>query len=463
MRWDGGNPVGVRWMNVPRGACLAALAFATLACSGSDRAPFLDRTMNECPAPDASCDITTTDCQRNLFAATACERHQTDVPMPKVRTISLDEYAKESAARASTDPALGRWTPALQLLGLLPSGVSVNQAATGASVDNVAAYYDPEKKDVTVIARGGADLLGNAVELSHEFVHALQDAEVDLQKLEQQWITSTDSSVAVRSLPEGEATVLSTAVVVARGAGRDPRDLLWSKFEGALLDSVLKSIQSSSTPFVTAMLTLPYPIGTAYLAPEWLLDGRSAIDPLYGSPLLSAVDWVDDVPAGGPSEAEPLDCYPTTAPTGFGASDHDAFGLAGTVGLTVSLGEDPTTAWADSTSGWRGDSVVVFESTTGSDVAVAWRVRWATAAAAHGFAAAVQAGAQGASVRVTTADREVQLLAMSDATALDDWSAGMQCGAAADLPSAPTSGAAPTAAIRALHRPAPAAVHAALR
>jgi hypothetical protein len=414
----------------------------TVGCGGKDVSP-------DCPTPNPYCDITTEGCQQTLFAATACMRHQSGVSMPPVRSISLAQFSKESgASSAGSDAASAHWTDAFQLLGLLPAGVTAGTAASGTSVDNIVAYYDPKKKNVTVIERPDTtDPRERTLELSHEFVHALQDAEVDLQGFEKKWVSSTDSFVANRALPEGEATVLSAAVL-AKASGRSPKQVAWSTLGTSLLDSVLSTVQSSGTPFFTATLTLPYPLGTAYLAPEWLGLGQPAIDAMYESPLLSVVDWVDEVPAGGKSTVEPLDCHPTTAPAGFGGFDHDTLGVAGALGLLVSLGHEAKVAWGEATSEWRGDSVVVFTSDAGSEVAVAWRTRWATAASATRFADAFGGSAPSGSLRVTTADREVQVLGMSDATALETWSTSMQCGTAGELPSGTQPGAAMAAMLR---------------
>jgi hypothetical protein len=392
-----------------------------------------------------ACDVTTVGCQSSVFAATACERSQADAPQPPVRVITLDAYNSELQS-GTPGPNEAQWSSAAQLLGLFPPGVSVEQAAAGAASGNVVAYYDPDTKGVTIIERGpsagASSPLDDVFELSHEFVHALQDASIDLQGFRSQWATSTDTSVATRALIEGEADVLGAAVT-ERAAGGVPSQFRWTMFEDSLWSSILDSVQNDAVPFMTAVLVLPYPLGTAYLDDRWLAGGQPAIDAVYGAPLRSALDYQNDIEVGSTTLVEPLDCYPTTAPSGYTGVDSDALGMAGVLGIYVRAGQSASTAWTRSQS-WRGDAMAVFDA-PGGGVAVAWRTRWATGADAADFETAISAVTSGT---VTVSAQDVTVLSAADPALVPAWAQSMVCGSIDQMPTAAAGSTSPTALLR---------------
>ena len=409
-----------------RAAVGAFVVLAAMACSSDPG--------DGCVA--SACDITDGQCQKAIFAATACAREQNGTAMPKVRTISVDEYRKELTDGQNAPTANDQtWTTALQLLGFLPAGKSIGDASTDTSASDVAAFYDTDTKSVTVIDRGASDQQQDLFILSHEFVHSLQDAKTGLDAFEQKWAHSTDSDIAVHALVEGEAVVLSSGVL-SRSVGRDPHDTNWPALESSFFDSIFASIDSAGAPFLTAVESLPYPVGSSGLLKPWLDSGQPGIDAFYAHPRQSLVDWTGDVTLGSTS-VEPIGCYPTAAPPDYGGVDHDTFGIAGAMIVFMGSGGNARSAY-DASSGWRNDSVVTFAPGDAADAgrAVAWRTHWDSPASAAMFQAAAQRALPAAVTAVDDADVTVRVASTPEV--LMQWD-GTACGAESDLPVAPPS------------------------
>lgn len=363
--------------------------------------------------------------------------------MPALRTATPEQLEAELRAQLARESAsVDYWSPALQAVGLLPRATggtagALDEAAIDAFLANVAAYYDPRVQRITVIDRGApADALESNFLLSHEYVHALQDLDVGLEAFWARWVTSTDSNTATNTLLEGEATVLGT-VVLAESLGQPATSIDWTGYVDRILSSIFESAEQSDAPLLIAIQGLPYPVGTDFVSNAWLAGGNANVALLYDEPYVALLDWAEGYSTERrPTLAEPLDCYPTAAPVGFVPEDDDTLGMAGTFALLLTLGEPASAAWSAS-FGWRGDSMVVFRQDVdppdASRVAVAWRIRWASAEEAQAFEAAVRNGLV-VSGMTAVIDREVLIYAATDPETLSVWADAMRCGTAGELP-----------------------------
>jgi hypothetical protein len=378
------------------------------------------------------CDITESSCQASIFALTAQVRGQSGATMPSIRTITLEEFAAslEDEPEAPDEGPLV-WSEALSLLDLLPEGSSISDELSAAQVTGVAAYYDTETQGITVIDRGPSDPLDDLFVLAHEFVHGLQDAEVGLDAFFEQWSGSTDASVSLRSLVEGEANLIAVGVV-AGALERPVETFNWSAYYDALKTGVKGEITASVAPFFTAYLLLPYTLGTEQLGPLWLAGGQSVFPPLYAAPRVSALDWLDDTHLFAASRVETMACLPTSGPPGFVAFGHDSLGPAGLLALGYQRSYDIEGAWRNAEE-YRGDSLVVFvEEGVPDSFAAAWRIRLESASAAETWAGRVRAGL-GEGAAVTTDDRELLFYAASPEV-LAAWTDSAHCGTPEELP-----------------------------
>ena len=97
--------------------------------------------------------------------------------IPPVRTVSADEAREEGLAQLDEDyPPKRRAADeqVLILLGLLPEGSDIRELAGTIFGEEVAGYYDDEKKQMTLVADFGEGTEGE-ITLAHELTHALED------------------------------------------------------------------------------------------------------------------------------------------------------------------------------------------------------------------------------------------------------------------------------------------------
>ncbi len=381
------------------------------------------------------CDIRTSQCQRAVFESTAELRGQSGQRLPRIRTRTLAQIEAEfrSQTTPELDPERNAWWRALALLRLVPGGGEPDEVSLQEFLDSVAAYYDPSNKQITIIDRGTPDdtVQGSFV-LSHEFVHVLQDRDIDIVDFSDRWVTSTDSSVAVKALIEGEATLLSNALL-AHARGYAISDVDWLTYDTDVMQSIFESVNRNGAPLLAASQLLPYPVGSAYLVDRYKRDGIAAVARLYEQPPLSLLEWTTGAWEKQSVSPEPLECFPTSAPPGYRGLDHDALGRVGVFAAQAATHE-PGSAWTAS-EGTRGDSMVLFvqegELNESTHVALVWRIAFASAYDAQSFRGAVDGPIAPARVELA-GDREVVIRAATDASVLDGWTIG--CGRAEELP-----------------------------
>lgn len=355
-----------------------------------------------CSAP-TNCDITQTACQRAVMTLTACVRGDAAPKLPAFRVVTpaqlrteLEQEAKDSGGDTSFDKALAGF-------GLLPAGKSGNEAAVDLQVDNLAAYYDDQKKRVTVIDTGSNDQTNRMYVLSHELTHYLQDKTTGFDKLRKRFSGSSDQTIALSALVEGEAIATSThalAVIL----GRSESDIDWDKLFTGMLDDILDGLASSDAPLFYAAEQLPYPLGGRYVEAVWEDYGRSHVDALFHTSPMSLLDWKVGYGDGKvkPSLLQPLDCAPPLAPAGLMFELHglDSLGFAGALALLAAAPQPNTDARTAARADYdlagtlRGDAIAVYTLMHAADTApvlAAWRLRFADESSARTVQARVDA------------------------------------------------------------------------
>ncbi|MDH5676476.1 MAG: hypothetical protein OEZ06_30430 [Myxococcales bacterium] len=403
----------------------------------------------------SGCDILTKSCQQSVLEATARAREQSDFELPAVRTIEAqqlgDELRKRAEAHIDQLEAVNlTWTSALHMLGLLSPEANLVDAMIGDLQKNVVAYYDPETKEVTLLQGSEArEPLEGVNLLAHEFAHALQDQESDLTDFRQRWIDSNDSQVAVDSLIEGEAVVV--AATVLDNASGPNREFDWDGLAYFFRRDILAAIENSNESLLTASHQLPYTLGTTALIDTFReRGGPDRVRAIYGAPPTTAHDWLFGAIDVGPRRQRLLTCFPTRGPEGEAALAHDTLGIAGVLGLALTLGEPIDVAWSVA-GDWRDDSLVVFADAYGEAArGVAWRIR-VNGEVRPGLAGGVVVRLPDTAVRRD--GLELMYLAAADPDLLAAWNDSFTCGQASELPDGETAGTGMAALRRwALHR-----------
>jgi hypothetical protein len=144
----------------------------------------------------------------------------------------------------------------LSLLGLLPPGTDLGEAAASTYGEGVAGYYDPRSGRMRIVK--GAQTANRVLyemTVAHELTHALEDQrfDFDLARL----AAGDDAALAYTALIEGTATALMFRYVERRFG---PEETL-----GGLAASAFQPT-GNLPPFLMAQLVFPYTAGERFVA-----------------------------------------------------------------------------------------------------------------------------------------------------------------------------------------------------
>lgn len=315
-------------------------------------------------------------------------------------------------------------------LGLLPAGSDLMQSILDLLQEQVAGYYDPKTKQLTVIDSDSSLDLASRVTLAHELDHALQDQRWDLQGMQDAIDpVEGDQASAVQALIEGDATLLM---------------LIWSMKHAA---SDLTTDAGVPLPGMESLvgvpqllqrqLFFPYLDGFAFLNRAWGPGGWEAVDAVWDAPPVSTEQVMH--PERYPDELPIPIALPDLAPNlgdGWSVTGETVMGELNT-GIWVADGApwDPTSFSfagqqmpnASAADGWGGDRLVTLDGPDGA-WGLLWQTAWDTPEDAAEFrAAAIAALADLGSPWTVTLDdvtgsdlaAPVQVRIASDAVTLD--------------------------------------------
>jgi hypothetical protein len=312
---------------------LAALLATLAGCSGDDE-PLTTQPvpLRECPDHDYStCDIREPACQERLLSLAACVFGSSEMPSVPIRVLT------EAELRAELENELGAPTPEEAAKDAVIEGVlrDLDLAAEGAlstqaSIDNVIESFDGLYRDaengIILLDRGKSrnDLDSDAL-LFHELVHAVQDAEYDLNALSDEFATTTDASLSWRSLVEGQATWYQYRVAAAM-LGYDTVDFDFQRLFQDLRDDLVVTAQDDESPYIASFGTFPYAYGTNLMYEAWLADRAGFEATLFGAPPLTTLEIMRRSLGVEEPAVEPL-AFSDPVPTeDFTLLDHDSFG-----------------------------------------------------------------------------------------------------------------------------------------
>ena len=364
------------------------------------------------------CNISERDCQEDVYYTMLRYRGDGVDPfagLPPIERITLDEH-RARVARASAAPAEPTaWDLAFTALGLLDARATLSAAGAESFASNVAAYYAPDVKTVTVIdrPRAGDDLTTDMSTLAHELVHAVQDREFDLQRRSTTW----DASLADSALVEGDA-VLYQSLAWTEFLGQDLSKIEWTQYYSRYSHAALDAVTAGPDRLFRAYL-LAYPFGGEYLTRAWESGGNGEVRAAYERTPAQSVHFLVGYGKRRPgTHTARADCVPAPPP-GFvshGTTVLGAFELyAYLVGARVSWTEAITLA-----SGWLADRLAVYEDPSGA-VALTWHIQLEGALSADALTAVARDG-----VVIETAANEVLVTATRPAARPADWTPALR-------------------------------------
>ncbi len=268
------------------------------------------------------------------------------------RLLAMAGEEKTKRETEAEGLALARW-------GLIPLATDYRALLIDLLTEQVAGYYDPKTKKLTISKSAGDDPAWAELVLAHEIDHGLQDQAFDLEKFEDLPITEGDASAARRALVEGDGIALMIEVMLARQGTGAP----WSNPEvtqaiekamtvpgnGDALDKAPLAIRDS--------LIFPYRAGLSFVAALRRRQPWSAVDAAYAKPPTSTEQIMH--PERYLAGDEPYQITLTAPPalrdhviaheTVWGELSFDLF--------LRTHGVDPATA-AQAAEGWGGDRVI---------------------------------------------------------------------------------------------------------
>lgn len=368
-------------VNAARACCHV---FAALCCLGacSDACPTL-----------ATCDIRQSSCHEAVAEVVACLRDRPPVT-PRVRVVDADRFVDDAVDDLEEDPysedTLDFYRGAA-LLSLMPKEIEP-EALVRTRWGDVAAFYDPESRRVTVLDRGRpVDDEWAVILLAHELVHAAQHHE-HRDGFYPPADDSVDAQLAAAAMTEGEATLFQDLATVL-GFGVDPEEVDWpGTFADFRRDAWLGATQERSI-LARAYAHFSYSFGGKYLADAYarggLSDVRVALRNVPGSTREVAAGYGARDPKAGWNESLLDVAQPVLMdPFEHVGTEHVGAWLAAIALERWRSDVDPGNYQFD--AGVSGDSLSVFRYGS-REVAVFWRLRFVSAEraedAVHGLAA----------------------------------------------------------------------------
>jgi hypothetical protein len=269
------------------------------------------------------------------------------------RLLAMAAEDKTRAETISEGLALARW-------GMIPLATDYEALLVDLLTEQIAGYYDPETKKLTISQSAGDDPQWAELVLAHELDHGLQDQAFDLKTFEDIPATEGDASAARRALVEGDGIALMFEVMLARKGLAVP----WSN--PTLTDSIEKAmaVPGNGDALDTAPLAIreamifPYRAGFTFVATLRRRQPWSAVDAAFAKPPRSTEQILhpERYLAGDQPIAIELGALPSLR--GFTVAQSTVWGELGFQLFLRSHGVDARSA-ADAAAGWGGDRTIV--------------------------------------------------------------------------------------------------------
>ena len=331
------------------------------------------------------------------------------------RTLAEKELAGEVAASLREDMpsgVLGSMEIALKAFGLIPESLDLAVFLPKLLTQEIAGYYDPEKKTLSLIRREGGVLGGREAEIGmdarraedmvliHELTHALQDQHFDLAAFTKTDPMS-DAATARQALVEGDATLtmldalLATRVEDLPGAeGLVEKTLGSPQWMSDSPDMPGSRELAGAPPYIRETLLFSYAQGNLFCLSVRQKGGQKLLDyafrkdpPRSSEQILHPEKWHgrrdDPIAVEWPDLAAVLPGYAKAAE-----------GEMGELTIRILLRESLKDRARGETAaaGWGGDRFAIYQKGSGkeSQRLLAWITEWDSTEDAAEFAAAVQ-------------------------------------------------------------------------
>ncbi len=259
---------------------------------------------------------------------------------------------KTAAETAAEGLALARW-------GMIPLDTDYTHAVLDLLTDQIAGYYDPDTKKLTISQSAGDDATWAELVLAHELDHGLQDQAFDLHKFEDVPEGEGDAELARHALVEGDGIAVMIELMYAR-AHRPPPwgdPTVAAELDQAMAAPTGDSLDRAPLAMRETML-FPYRAGFAFVAALRRRQPWSAVDAAFARPprsteqILHVAKYLADekpiaIAASAPAA---LPGYAIASTTTWGELGFGVFLESHGVGQLVAH---------EAAAGWGGDRVIV--------------------------------------------------------------------------------------------------------
>jgi hypothetical protein len=268
-----------------------------------------------------------------------------------LKMAAEDKTAEDSAAEGF---ALERW-------GMIPPGTDYKALMVDVLTEQVAGYYDPETKKLTISRSAGDDPGWAEMVLAHEIDHGLQDQSFDLHRFEDLPSSEGDAAAARHALVEGDGIAVMIEVMLARRRATVDwaNPLIATAIEKSMSAPGIASDGLDRAPLaIREAMLFPYRAGFGFIAALRRRQPWSAVDAAFARPPRSTEQILHPERYLADDPPVPIEVRVPAALPGFAIAHSTVWGELG-FGLWLrSRGVDERTA-DEAAAGWGGDRAVV--------------------------------------------------------------------------------------------------------
>lgn len=269
-------------------------------------------------------------------------------------------------------------TMILNLFGFIKKDFDLYNLYIDLYSEQIAGFYDDITREMVVVQ--GEEFTGSEkMTYAHEFTHALQDDNYDLENglnlNDDQCLIDSEYCAAVQALVEGDATLTESLWLMKYSTTQDKKDIfsLYNDYQSPIYDSAPK--------FLKEDFLFPYNQGLEFVQSLYEEGGFDAINQAYNHPpvsteqILHPKHYPDDEPVALtiPDLSESLS-------QGWTEIDRNSLGEWYTY-LMLATPYDPDFAVDESVAksaveGWGGDQYVIYHNEVNGQVVLAYASMW---------------------------------------------------------------------------------------
>jgi hypothetical protein len=289
--------------------------------------------------------------QRGLPLKKKVDKEIVDRDELRRRLLALAADEKTKTETQAEGLALARW-------GMIPRDLDYLHLMVDLLTDQIAGYYDPKTKKLTISKSAGADPEWAEMVLAHELDHALQDQSFDLDKYETVPDEEGDAALARQAVVEGDGVVLMIELMLAKKNLPTPwRDPAVARELERAMSLPSDDLLDKAPLAVREALLFPYRAGFTFVAALRRNATWSAVDAAFKRPprsteqILHPEKYKDDEKPVSVSVQRPA------ALADYRIAHSTVWGELGFSLFARSLGLDDAMA-AQAAEGWHGDRVI---------------------------------------------------------------------------------------------------------